>query len=803
MPDATAVPATHLARRARQQGEVTTSAGGANADGPASRSGSSAVLASGVGVGVAVTVLTEMLSQFHALTRPGILVGWGALAVLAALAWYRCGMPWRHVDPGFWWRPGRLRPRSLPEIGPRLPSALMMGWVAAIASITLVGALFSVPKTWDSLTYHLARVAHWAQAGSVSFYPTHIVRQLYQPPWAEYAIAHLYLIAGSDRLVNLVQWAASMGCVYGVALLARQLGGGRRAQILAAFVCATIPMGILQASTTQNDYVTALWLVCLVYWLGEADRRGDALPLGFAGAALGLALLTKGTVGMFAAPFVAAFFVRDVSRGIAVAVRRMAAIVAVAAAVCVPHAARNVSLFGSPIGPGGEAAYTYANQVLSFPAVASNVLRNAALHLGTPWPGVNGLLETGVRRVHDALGLSPEDPRTTWPGSHFAVSRPSLSEDFAGSGLHAWLLGAAVILALIRSGQAGTTGRARTYALCIAGGVLVFCASVRWQPWHGRLHLPLLVLGAAAVAVMLERWGPRTAGIVALLLWVGSLPFLLKNPRTPLTGATSILREPRTVQRVAHIRVTRPEYLEAARFISGTACPRVALDIGGNDPEYLLWWLLRSMPAAPHVEHGFVPNVSRLLPPSPGPEPCVILRDKAGDVTGVSVGGATYRSLWSNGALHAFAPARTADSSAGSASPGPYIAVHADRAVRRPGEPVAVGLTVRTATTAPPAEVYLSVMRPDGLSAYFVRGLGMEGPIAAGPDASPPPMLTAWPGFVLNDPAFVRIDASVPGLTEPGRYEVVATLLRRRDPKDVGTPADVLVVGRTHLVVRP
>jgi hypothetical protein len=55
------------------------------------------------------------------------------------------------------------------------------------------------------MSYHLARVAHWGQNHTVAFYPTHIVRQLYQPPWAEYAMLHLYILAGGDRLANLVQ----------------------------------------------------------------------------------------------------------------------------------------------------------------------------------------------------------------------------------------------------------------------------------------------------------------------------------------------------------------------------------------------------------------------------------------------------------------------------------------------------------------------------------------------------------------------------------------------------------------------
>ena len=93
----------------------------------------------------------------------------------------------------------------------------------------------------------------------------------------------------------------------GVSVIARQLGAGPRGQLLSAFVCATIPMGIMQASTTQNDHVAALWLVCLTSALLAIGSHSGPFPVLGAGASLGLALLTKGTANVFALPFVLVF----------------------------------------------------------------------------------------------------------------------------------------------------------------------------------------------------------------------------------------------------------------------------------------------------------------------------------------------------------------------------------------------------------------------------------------------------------------------------------------------------------------
>ena len=147
------------------------------------------------------------------------------------------------------------------------------------------------------MTYHMPRVAHWSQAGSVAHYPTHIQRQLWLGPWAEFAIMHGYLLTGGDRLANLVQWLAFAGCVAGSAIVTGELGGGRLARGLAAVAFATLPMAIAQASSTQNDLVASFWLLSLGYWvlrfratpeLGTALLVGTSAGLGRADQAPGV-----------------------------------------------------------------------------------------------------------------------------------------------------------------------------------------------------------------------------------------------------------------------------------------------------------------------------------------------------------------------------------------------------------------------------------------------------------------------------------------------------------------------------------
>ena len=85
---------------------------------------------------------------------------------------------------------------------PKFDVGLLVGISIIIALVGTV-ALLSPPNTWDVMTYHLPRIVHWLQNRSVAFYPTHEPRQLFMPPWAEFAVLHFHALFGDDRLDNL------------------------------------------------------------------------------------------------------------------------------------------------------------------------------------------------------------------------------------------------------------------------------------------------------------------------------------------------------------------------------------------------------------------------------------------------------------------------------------------------------------------------------------------------------------------------------------------------------------------------
>jgi hypothetical protein len=579
--------------------------------------------------------ITEGLSYFENLNTRGVAIAWLLTAVVLLVAVsqnnkLRGTTRAEVVQPSF---------RQLFKAN----ASWELSFIALVLVVTAVLSWIAPPNTFDSMTYHMSRVMHWVQNQTVSFYPTTILRQLLPAPWAEYAILHLQLLSGGDRYANFVQWFSLLISLVGVSAIAAELGAKTQGQWWAAVLCASIPMGIMQATSTQTDYAVAMWLVCFAYGCVLFIKTSTLSSAVVVGLALGLACLTKPTAYIFATPFLVWLALDSLIKKPAKTWIQLLVIPVAFVLINVGHFYRSYELTGSPLGQAIEQGeYSYDSQLRTVPAVLSSVMKNIGLHLETG-TRLDHWVDRSIFHAHRAIGLAVNDSRTTWPGFDFKVQGLSHHEDYAGNLSHMVLIltTALAYFLFMKRAQLSTI-----YLAALICSFLLFCGYLRWQPWHSRLQLPLFVLWTPFLALVLEKaqqvsirdviyvqfpalnkrspyffkiseWMSqvRLGALLVSITVLASLPFLFDSVTKPLFGSRSVFVTPRTEQYFAANPSLMSSYTEVGRYLNDGHCERVGLYGFGNDFEYPLWVLINEgREANPiRIEHIEVGNITKSL----------------------------------------------------------------------------------------------------------------------------------------------------------------------------------------------
>ena len=536
-----------------------------------------------------------VLSPFEAFATPGILAHYGIASLVSVVVLARGGLPHR----------------------PPL-TALRDPWVVTLAVTTLVLlvlALSTAPNNVDSLFYHLPKMEQWIQNREVGPFRTSYLPQIYLPPLAELGLAHFSVLGGTVWAVNLVQLTSSVVAMVGVSVIARNVGIDVRGQAIAAGLIGLAPIAVSEAVTTQNDYV-ATALVVVVY--AAASRSRWSVHPGWilvAAVAAGLALCTKPSGALIAAPACAWSLVhlRHVTRrrGLAVAV----AGVAIAGLLNVGWMADNQRIFDSPLGPpapdiGATKESSLTTHRVTPGIVVGNMVRNAGSVAATHRNGdVNLWMRDGLAASMSAVGIDPDDPEALHGAEEWVVVN-WMSEDQTGSTLQVLLLLGGIVYCL-----ASAPTRRRTWPLmaCLLAGYVLFCALLRWQPFGTRLLLPALAVGAVIAAAWISRW-PRLAQLALIpLLVYQAYPLVTQQPQRPLLGEQSVLVTGPEKELYRYSPGMQTRFEDYAAYLTRVPGAKIGLQEDMKLLEYPIWYELKA--ADPTVEIGYIDGVGPGRPP--------------------------------------------------------------------------------------------------------------------------------------------------------------------------------------------
>lgn len=581
--------------------------------------------------------LVEVLSYVNMLHVNAVIIGWGIFNIILLLLIF---LDMKH---------------NKKEL--HFPNVLKGIWnnkLIALIAIIVVGLAFvMVPYNWDSMTYHLPRMMHWAQNQSVAHYAANDIRHLSSPVLAEFVNVQVYLLSGKrDIFFNLLQAVSYLADAWFVYRITVKIGAFRKYANLSTLLFMTMPIAFSEALNTQVDLFASLWLLIFVYYyidLFEMDKlvvSKDTLEKCLMmGACVSLGFLAKPSVNVGMAVLLVGLFFRCIRRHDTwqPIVKVVVCVLPVVFLPLIPEWIRNYHTF-SALGDASAGARqlvaTYApNYVLV------NLIKNFAhnwpsiyLYDSAEWMAKIVMIIAAILKVDLNAASISEDGR-----AYVMKQPPVYGHDTATNPVVVILATLCFVWCILRSRKLRSAGNRYTiYSMVV---FLIFCAVVRWEPYVTRYMVAYLALLCPMIGYQVQIISNESK-IECLKRAVVPIVYFLCL--TELFSLTRYHQERwhedasrRPIGYFANNKAIRLEYEEVFLWLNEKGYSTLGIKVGVMNYEYPMWVMLDN--PNKRIENILVQNNSKKYEDMTYIPECIIMDIEAEDSEIITVHGQLYK----------------------------------------------------------------------------------------------------------------------------------------------------------------
>lgn len=572
--------------------------------------------------------LTEILSVWHVLRFRVLFAAWGGLDILLLLAfalqWKQAGFRVRKI-----WEncKGKWDIRQVHYEG------ILLFFGAVVFCLSFL----TTPYNWDSMTYHLPRIAYWAQNRSVAHYATHSVRQIASPVLAEFVNLHVYILCrGHDLFFNLLQGISYLTCTVLVGGIAGRLSCNRGFRFLAMLLYMSMPIAYAEALTTQVDNFAAIWLLFFVYRL--LDYTEETVPLRF-DKTTAFRICTLGLCvawGYLAKPSVCVGMVIFALWLLRVCIKRKDRVRDLAglffcALPCVavpmlPEILRNFKTFGAYASPSAGAAQLVGTLRPNYLFV--NMLKNLSFNMPTPLLKDGDIIFAKIAvKAAEFLRVELDAQCISEQGREYSLHEAgNYGCDTAVNPIVLWGFLFCVLWTVWRIVKRQWREAGRGYFLAATLSFLVFCTVLRWEPFVSRYMISYLALLCPMIVCQIQAGTQKERGRPLRWGLVGIAGFLCVMELLSLSRYHfNVWKNRGARSRPYGYFVARWDemavYAPLADAIKAQGYETVGLRLlKADDFEYPLWAMLDGC----HLEHVLVSNESAVYADASFVPDCII-----------------------------------------------------------------------------------------------------------------------------------------------------------------------------------
>ena len=512
------------------------------------------IIKSVLSFGFTTYIITELLSLMNNLNLYGIIISWLVVSFILIFLIFKTKSK---ID--LFWFLKKIKCFTLTQ-------KIYLIIICLIFSLLLFQGIIYPPNNWDSLTYHMSRIMYWLGNENLNHFPTHILRHLYQPPFAEYIIMHVNVLQGNDYFSNSIQLLFLVFCLFPLNEILNVFGVGTSSKLISFLFCITTPSVILQASTTKNDIVCAFFILTSILFLYKCYKESILSNYFFLGISIGLGMLTKAILYGSLSIFI--LFIINIG-----------------------HFSRNYTINSHILNIDEVENNMYSNEEMNFTFFSSNLLKNIGLHMGYPF---NGLYEDFIMNYHEVNDISIDDPKLNFLGTKYNTKNSvETNEDLVPNTFHLMIILIASFGIIVNSiYKKKYTGLILLVIIILQ--VFFFCFYLKWQPWHTRLHIPIFILTSAFVGLILNELKKFSLlkHLIIIFLFANFIFYFINNNTRPIISNIKYtkkisIEDFRYKKYFSNQLYLYPEYLSIQKKMDEIIIKKVGIDL--NDWEYPLF----------------------------------------------------------------------------------------------------------------------------------------------------------------------------------------------------------------------
>lgn len=436
-----------------------------------------------------------------------------------------------------------------------------------IGFVNLFVVLFTMTNHWDSLSYHLPRVAYYLQHGNLGYYPANYWAQVVHVKNSAILMLYIFLVSGRyENLMQSVQFLSYIVSIFAAYGISRRIGLEKIYSLSAALIYSIFIEVLLEAVTPQNDLLITAYTGIAVYFLLAFKEQRNFKNVFIAILCIGIAIGVKVSfLTLLPSLALIAFYTfldkKIFNRKFILSISF--SLIFVFIVLVLPSGyLQNYLLYNNAIGSRHAVSHSYAGNPFmhklrhgslnmirysmdslsldGLPGKTSyNKLRSALLEHNLILPEKNPFIQLQflLKFVPIKIIQFTNIPVESTVKFKFDIAKtPRADEDTANLGVLGFgLLFIAIILLLLNviKNPAG-----RVLALAAVLFFTVQCFAGRYDPWRGRYFIYSAVFAAPAIGCLIKRFENKKVFkiyLVSILIvgWISAI------------GATGVRQGPR------------------------------------------------------------------------------------------------------------------------------------------------------------------------------------------------------------------------------------------------------------------